>query len=337
MIGFLSQDSQIAVIGSGAWGTALAQSLAMRGHHIALWGRDEDVREDIKTNRRNARYLPAVTLSDNITPTTDIARAIKAADIVLLVTPAQALPDMIPTLKGTGIDRKIVVLCSKGIIIQTGQLLSELFDTDQKLAVLSGPTFAREVAMGLPAAATLACGDETLGQTLVQTLSSQSFRLYWSRDIIGTQITGSLKNVLAIACGIVDGLGLGDNARAALITRGMAEIARYARWRGGQTETVMGLCGLGDVVLTATSTQSRNYSLGLSLGQGQTIQSLMQSMTSVAEGVPTAKAVATQIMAHNLDMPICIGVAGIVTGNLSVQQVVDQLLQRPIKLDEEHA
>lgn len=337
MIGFLSKDNTIAVIGSGAWGTALAQTLAMRGHTVSLWGRDEDVKEDIETNRRNGRYMPALTLSDNINPTTDLAEAIRTAEIVLLVTPAQSLPDMLPTLKGAGITSKTVVLCSKGILIQTGQLLSELFDANQKLAILSGPTFAREVAMGLPTAATLACADEILGQALVQTLSSQSFRLYWSRDVIGTQIVGSLKNVLAIACGIVDGLDLGDNARAALITRGMAEIARYARWRGGQPETLMGLCGLGDVVLTATSHQSRNYSLGLALGQGQSIKALLQSMTSVAEGVPTSKAIAQQIFAHNLDMPVCVGIAGIVTGNLSVQQVVDQLLQRPIKLDEEHA
>lgn len=334
-VGFLAQPTKIGVIGSGAWGTALAQHCASRGHGVTLWGRDADVLADIKLNRTNGRYLPAVTLHQNIDTTDSLEDCVKANDIILLVTPAQSLPDILPTLMAAGLAQKIVVLCAKGILIKTGQLLSELFDPNMRLAVLSGPTFAREVAMGLPTAATLACADETVGQHLVQTIGGSMFRLYWSRDVIGAEAAGSLKNVLAIACGIVDGLGLGDNARAALITRGVAEIGRYVRFRGGQPETLMGLCGLGDIVLTCASHQSRNYSFGVALGQGQSPDALINSLTSVAEGVPTSKAVAQQIIANDLDMPLCLGVAGIVAGKLSVHQVVDQMLQRPLRTDEE--
>ena len=334
-VGFLAQPTKIGVIGSGAWGTALAQHCASRGHGVTLWGRDSDVLADIKLTRTNSRYLPALTLHQNIDTTTSLEDCVLANDVILVVTPAQSLPDILPTLHAAGIADKIVVLCAKGILIKTGQLLSELFDSKQRLAVLSGPTFAREVAMGLPTAATLACTDEIVGQTLVQLLGGPMFRLYWTRDVVGAEAAGSLKNVLAIACGVVDGLGLGDNARAALITRGVAEIGRYVRYRGGQPETLMGLCGLGDIVLSCASHQSRNYSFGMALGQGQSPDALISSLTSVAEGVPTSKAIAQQIIAENLDMPICLGVAGVVTGNLSVHQVVDQMLQRPLRTDEE--
>lgn len=325
--------SRIAILGSGAWGTALAQHLA-QSHEVVLWGRDDDVLQEIETQHQNARYLPAVALNANIKTENNAKTAVQDADIVLIVTPAQAVPDMWREIESAA-KNKPIVLCAKGILIESGQLLPEIFGADVKLAALTGPTFAREVAMGLPTAATLACADEKLGQELVQTLSGPMFRLYWTRDVIGAEAAGALKNVLAIACGIVDGLGLGDNARAALITRGVAEIGRYVRHKGGQGETLMGLCGLGDIVLTCASHQSRNYSLGVSLGQGQTIEALMANRLSIAEGVPTALAIGRLAKEQNLDMPICQGVAALVAGKANVQQVVEALLQRPLREGEE--
>lgn len=326
--------SRIAILGSGAWGTALAQHLAGQNQEVTLWGRDQDVLEEIKEKRQNTRYLPAVALSPKIAVNDDLKKTVLSSDIVLAVTPAQTIPDLWQSIQ-QDVGDKPIVLCAKGILVDSGKLLPEIFPQNARLGALTGPTFAREVAMGLPTAATLACADEKLGQDLVQTLSGPMFRLYWSRDIIGAEAAGALKNVLAIACGIVDGLGLGDNARAALITRGMAEIGRYVRWKGGQAETLMGLCGLGDIVLTCASHQSRNYSLGVALGQGQTIDTLMTARTSVAEGVPTAMAIGKQSKEHGLDMPICQGIAAIVTGKAEVQQIVSELLQRPLRGGEE--
>ncbi len=325
--------SRIAVLGSGAWGTALAHHMAVNNHDVILWGRDTATLDSIAANKGNERYLPAIPLSEKIKTQNDAQTAIDASEIILLVTPAQTIPHMLHQLD---LKTKPTVLCAKGILLNTRQLLPELFADTAPIAALTGPTFAREVAMGLPTAATLACRDETLGQDLVQTLSGPLFRLYWSSDIMGAEAAGALKNVLAIACGIVDGLGLGDNARAALITRGMAEIARYVRHKGGQSDTLMGLCGLGDIVLTCASHQSRNYSLGVALGQGQDIQTILQNPTALAEGAPTSQAIAQEIKAHNLDMPICQAVAAIIAGKVSVQEAVDALLQRPLRIKGEN-
>lgn len=324
--------TRVTVLGSGSWGTALAHHLAVNNHDVLLWGRDKNQLENIAQDHRNDRYLPAIPLNENIGVEYDAQKAVDNADVILMVTPAQTVSSM---LQSINLKNKPIVLCAKGILLNTRQLLPELFSDDAPIAALTGPTFAREVAMGLPTAATLACKDEALGQTLVQTLSGPLFRLYWSPDIMGAEAAGALKNVLAIACGIVDGLGLGDNARAALITRGMAEIARYVRHKGGQSETLMGLCGLGDIVLTCASHQSRNYSLGVALGQGQDIHTITQNSTSLAEGAPTSQAIAQEIKVHNLDMPICQAVAAIIAGKVSVQEAVDALLQRPLRIQEE--
>lgn len=326
--------STIAVLGSGAWGTALAHHLASNNHDAILWGRDADTLNTIAFEHRNDRYLAAIPLHHNIRVHHDAQSAIDESDIVLMVTPAQTIPAL---LQQIDLRNKPTVLCAKGIMLNTRQLLPELFANDAPIAALTGPTFAREVAMGLPTAATLACRNEQLGQELVQTLSGPLFRLYWSPDIMGAEAAGALKNVLAIACGIVDGLGLGDNARAALITRGMTEIARYVRHKDGQPETLMGLCGIGDIVLTCASHQSRNYSLGVALGQGQDIDTLIKNPAALAEGAPTSQAIAQDIKEHNLDMPICQAVAAIIAGKVSVQEAVDALLQRPLRTTGEHA
>lgn len=320
--------SKIAVLGAGAWGTALAQHCSLNNHDVILWGRDDATLEDIAAHKINKKYLPAIPLSDKITVQHDAQKAADLSDIILLVTPAQSVPAM---LQQTDFQDKIIVLCAKGILMDTRQLLPELFPNNKNIAALTGPTFAREVAMGLPTAATLACADETLGKELVQTLSGHMFRLYWSQDIIGAEVAGALKNVLAIACGIVDGLGLGDNARAALITRGMAEIGRYVRHKGGQPETLMGLCGLGDIVLTCASHQSRNYTLGMAIGQGQDVRTLLNSLKSVAEGAPTSQAIVQEIKTHDLDMPICQMVGAIIAGKIAVKDAVHNLLQRPLR------
>ncbi len=325
--------SNITVIGSGSWGTALAQHCANNDHNVTLWGRDEILIDEINTKHQNGHYLPAITLNNNIKGETNLSKAVDSSEIILIVTPAQTLPDMIKNIGADVLKTKTIILCAKGILIETGQMLAELFDKDQKLAVLTGPTFAREIAMGLPAAATLACTDEALGTELVQSLSSSTFRLYWSKDVVGAESVGALKNVLAIACGIVDGMGLGDNARAALITRGMAEIARFVIFKGGSQETLLGLCGLGDIVLTCASHQSRNYSLGVTLGQGIEMTNISKEI--VTEGVPTALALAKQIQNNNLDMPIALGVAAIVSGKMNVKTAVDAILQRPIRTDQE--
>lgn len=327
--------THIAVIGTGSWGTALAQHLAHIGHMVRLWGRDAALVAEINTLRRNDRYLPAIVLHDGITACADLGDAVRGADTVLLVTPAQTMPALRAQLDAAGAADKTIVLCSKGIMLDTGGLPTDCFAGHTRLAVLTGPTFAREVAMGLPAAATLACADEQLGADLVRQLGGPMFRLYWTPDVIGAQAAGALKNVLAIACGIVDGLGLGDNARAALITRGVAEIARFVRAKGGQVDTLMGLCGIGDIVLTCASNQSRNYALGLSLGQGKDIHTLLPALRSVPEGVPTSAAIGRLLKDDGLELPICQGVAAIVSGQASVHQIMDALLQRPLRTGRE--
>ncbi len=327
--------SNITVLGSGAWGTALAHSMASAGHNVTIWGRDSHTLDAIKTKNENSDYLPAITLHNSINVEPNLQTAIATSDILLFVIPAQATPDFIKQVDASLLRDKTIILCSKGIHIETGKILSEFFDPQQKLAVLTGPTFAREIAMGLPAAATLACKNEQLGRALARDLSNKNLRLYWNDDVIGAEILGALKNVLAIACGIVDGLGLGDNARAAIITRGMAEIARFVKHKGGQTETLLSLSGLGDIVLTCASHQSRNYSLGVSLGQGTTMDHIRTNSNTVTEGAHTALAVAKQIQNYKLDMPISLGVAGVISGKITVVQAVDAILARPLGNEEE--
>jgi glycerol-3-phosphate dehydrogenase (NAD(P)+) len=324
---------KVGVIGAGAWGTALAQVLTMGGNRVLLHAREAEVASSIRDVHENSLYLPGVTLSEAITATNDMAD-LAGCDLILAVPPAQhmraTLTAFAPRLRaGTP-----VVLCAKGVERGTDALMTEVLAEvlpEAAPAVLAGPNFAREVAMGLPSAVTLACKDEALGAKIAATLAGPSFRPYQSTDLIGAESGGAIKNVIAIACGISEGKGLGRNAHAALITRGFAEMTRLAVAMGAQPATMPGLCGMGDLVLTCSSPQSRNMSVGLALGQGQTLDEALAGKVSVAEGVQSAPAVCDLGRKHGVDLPLCQAVNAVLSGAMTVDQAIDALLSRPLK------
>ena len=323
----------IGIIGAGAWGTALAQALAGNGTTVVIWAREAELVAEINAAQTNSLFLPGLTLSPNIRATADLAELAKLPTL-LVVTPAQHLARVLGELAaGTG----DLVLCAKGIEAGTGRLMAEVAAAtvpDAQLAVLSGPTFAHEVAAGLPTAVTLACsGGEPQWQRIAPLLSRPMLRPYFSDDVIGAEIGGAVKNVLAIGCGVVDGLGLGQNARAALIARGYAEMLRFGLARGARAETLAGLSGLGDLVLTCSSTASRNFALGQALGQGMSAAAALAGKTSVAEGAHTAPVLAELAMRDGIDMPIVMAVARLLRGEAPARQVVAELLARPLKAE----
>ncbi len=325
----------IGIVGAGAWGTALAVALRRAGRNVALWSHEPEVVASITVSRENAQFLPGIRLDCCVRPTTDPA-TVTATDAVLLVTPAQHLRSVCRTLAPSWRPGLAAVICAKGIEAETGKLMAEVVAEElpeAAIAVLSGPTFAIEVARGLPTAVTLAASDPALGQTLVEAIGSATFRPYLSDDIVGTQVGGAVKNVLAIACGIVEGRGLGDNARAALITRGLTELTRFAVARGGKAETLMGLSGLGDLILTASSAQSRNYSLGLALGEGRALAEVMGARVSVTEGVWTAGIVVRAAAQYGIDMPIAAAVDSVINHGAGVDEAIDALLSRPFRTE----
>lgn len=325
----------IGIIGGGAWGTGLAAAARRTGAHITLWARESEVVEDINTHHRNEMFLPGIGLADDIGATSDLAQACRA-DALLLVVPAQHLRATCQAMKPHLQPGHPVIICSKGIEQKTGALMSQVAAEtlpEASLAVLSGPTFAAEVAKGLPTAITLAAADPVLGEKLVGALGSKYFRPYLSDDLIGAEIGGAVKNVIAIACGIVHGRKFGDNARAALIARGLAEISRLGTALGGKPETLMGLSGLGDLTLTCTSMQSRNFSLGAALGEGRRLSEILGERHSVAEGVATTPAVLDLAANHGVEMPICAAVDSTISGDMPVEQVIDELLARPFKTE----
>jgi glycerol-3-phosphate dehydrogenase (NAD(P)+) len=329
----MSPISSVGVIGAGAWGTALAQVCARAGLTVTLWAREPEVAQDISANRQNSAFLPGVTLDDGIDVTTDLAD-LSPWDIVLAVPPAQHMRSTLRAFTEVARDGLPIVLCSKGIEQKTLSLMTEVLSetVPQAIpAVLSGPSFAGEVARGLPTAVTLACPDEDLGSTLVQTLATPTFRPYWATDMIGAEAGGAIKNVLAIACGIVEGKGLGRSAHAALITRGFAEMTRLAVAAGAEAETLAGLCGLGDLVLTCSSSQSRNMSLGIALGQGQTVDQALAGKLSVAEGAASAPAVRALARQLDVEVPISEAVAAILEGSVGIDEAIGGLLSRPLK------
>ena len=326
---------KIGIIGAGAWGTALAITARRAGRQVVLWAREEDTVVTINTDHRNPAYLPGVDLDPAIHATTDPATAANA-DAVFLVSPAQFLRPVCRALapywkKGTP-----AVVCAKGVENGTLALMSEVAAEELpgvRLAVLSGPTFAAEVAQGLPTALTLACADSTVGALIQQAIAAPTFRTYLSDDVIGAQVGGAVKNVIAIACGVATGKGMGDNTRAALITRGLAEIARLAKAMGGQSATLMGLSGLGDLILTANSLQSRNYSLGVALGEGKSLAEILGARRSVAEGVFSAEAVMGLAHRHGVDMPICEAADAVLNRGQTVDEVIHALLSRPFRAE----
>jgi glycerol-3-phosphate dehydrogenase (NAD(P)+) len=320
----------VGVVGAGAWGTALAQMLASDGREVLLWAREPELVAEINSARGNSLFLPDTPLAQTIRATGAIADA-AACDILLLVTPAQHLAAVMAGLPSCPRD---LVLCAKGIEAATGRLMSEVARQaapGSDIAVLSGPTFAHEVAAGLPTAVTLACGGgRPQWERLSAAIARPSFRPYYSEDVVGAEIGGAVKNVLAIACGVVEGLGLGQNARAALIARGYAEMLRFGEALGAQRDTLAGLCGLGDLVLTCTSTSSRNFSLGKALGEGRSPEALMADRRTVAEGAHTAPVLVELAARQGVSMPITTAVYQLLQGS-PARAVVSELLARPLR------
>ena len=325
--------SHIGIIGAGAWGTALAQSIYQAGCGVVLWSYEPDVAETINKKNENTAYLPEIKLEPGIRATAILEEA-AATDAIFLVVPAQFLRNITTQLAGY-LSRDIpVVICAKGIEQNSAALMSEIVDDtlpSRPIAVLSGPTFAAEVANGLPTAVTLATHQPNLGEELIQSIGTQKLRPYLSTDVIGSEIGGAVKNVLAIACGIADGHGFGDNARAAVITRGLAEMTRLCVAKGGRAETMMGLSGLGDLTLTCSSNQSRNYSLGIALGKGETLEQVLQERKSIAEGVTSAVAISTLAKRLDIEMPITQSVSKIVNGEVTIDDAIEGLLARPFQ------
>ena len=325
----------IGIIGAGAWGTALAQALACDGSAVTLWAREPELVEQINTRRRNSLFLPSAELAPSIRATGDLAE-LGGLPVLLAVVPAQFLAAVLTSLPGAPRD---LVLCAKGIEAGTGRLMSEVAAaaaaSTAGIAVLSGPTFAHEVAAGLPTAVTLACAEgEAQWRRLAPLLARPALRPYYSDDVIGAEVGGAVKNVLAIACGVVEGLGLGQNARAALIARGYAEMLRFGLARGARAETLSGLCGLGDLVLTCSSTSSRNFALGKALGEGMSAAEALSGKNSVAEGAATAPVLAELADKGGIDMPIVAAVCRLLAGAAPAGAVVADLLARPLRAEQ---
>ena len=325
----------IGIVGAGAWGTALAATIRRAGRDVVLWSHEDATAQAITAKRINDVYLPGIPLDDGIRATTDLAE-VACAGVILLVTPAQHLRATCRRLAPLWRAGVPAVICAKGIEQGSLSMMTEVAEAElpaAPIAVLSGPTFAAEVAKGLPTAVTLACADQGLGMRLVEAVGTATFRPYLSDDLIGAEIGGAVKNVLAIACGIVEGRGMGDNARAALITRGLAELTRLAVAKGAKAETLMGLSGLGDLILTASSTQSRNYSLGFALGQGRSLADILAERRAVTEGVWSAGAVVELALREGIEMPICAGVDAVLNKGFDLDKAIAQLLSRPFKAE----
>lgn len=322
----------IGIIGGGAWGTALAQVFAGGSNPVTLWAREADVVNAINTKHENIPFLPGVVLHKNLKATGDLNEIAKN-DILLFVTPTQFLRATLELIK-SALKGKSIVLCCKGVELNTGLLPSQIAKAalpDSKISVMTGPTFAAEIARGLPAAVTIAADKLADAKALQEALSEKNFRLYASDDIIGAEIGGALKNVIAIACGIVHGKKLGESARAAVISRGLIEMGRLCAAMGGKRETLMGLCGIGDLTLTASSMQSRNFSFGAALGEGKSADEILGSRKAVTEGVYTAKAALELAKKHNVDLPIVAAVNACANEGVAVDKAIETLLSRPVK------
>ncbi|MGF1608137.1 MAG: NAD(P)H-dependent glycerol-3-phosphate dehydrogenase [Kiloniellales bacterium] len=325
----------VAVIGAGAWGTALAVTARRAGAEVVLWARRPELVAAIARSHENRDYLRGITLDPAIRVTADLAEA-AGAELLLLVVPAQHLRGVARQLAPLLPSDRPLVVCAKGIEQASGALMTDVLAQElpgRPQAVLSGPSFAAEVARGLPTAVTLATGDTALGAVLIATLGSRTFRPYLSDDPLGVEIGGAVKNVVAIACGIVAGRKLGDNARAALITRALSEIVQIGRAKGARPETFMGLSGLGDLLLTCTSAQSRNFSLGQALGEGRTLASVLEGSQSVVEGLYTASAVVAMAREAAIDAPIATAVDAVLNRGADIGATIEALLARPFRAE----
>lgn len=321
---------KIGVVGAGAWGTALAQVAASKGEEVPVWALEPEVAEAINMEHENPLYLPGIPLSPVIHASSDLA-VLASCDALLVVVPAQHLRGVVAALPRGDVP---LILCSKGIEAGTGRLMSQVAGAVRPgapVAVLSGPTFAHEVAAGLPTAITLACVDAALAQSLAERIALPAFRPYLSDDVIGAEVGGAVKNVLAIACGVAEGAGLGHNARASLISRGFAEMTRFGLALGARPETLAGLSGLGDLVLTCSSTSSRNFSLGKGLGEGRSAADLLGARRTVAEGAFTAPVLRDAARDAGVDMPIVESVCAVLEGDVAVPDMIGMLLSRPLR------
>lgn len=324
---------RIGIIGAGAWGTALAMVARRAGLDVVIQAYEPEVARAINETHENPTYLPGVKLDRAVRATADVAEAADGAEALLLVMPSQFVRGVCGTLAlhiGAGVP---AVICTKGIEPDTSALMSEVVADElpeTPAAVLSGPTFAIEVARDLPTGVTLAATDEALAVRLSEALGTPRFRIYRTGDVAGVQIGGAVKNVIAIGCGIVEGKGLGDNARATLITRGLAEIARLGAAKGARPETLMGLSGIGDLTLTCNAMQSRNFSLGVALGRGEKLADVMAARASVTEGVFSAAAVTALARRLGVDMPICLAIDGVINHFADIDATIEGLLNRPV-------
>jgi glycerol-3-phosphate dehydrogenase (NAD(P)+) len=331
MSGKLMAFDHVAVVGGGAWGTALALTCARAGRKVTLWEPDPAQAAHLQRTR-TSKFLPGVPLDDRIV-LADEAAAVAKASALLLVVPAQAVRAVSESIAPLIAAKTPVIVCAKGIERGTRKFMTEIVAECMPgtlPAILSGPSFAADVARGLPTAVTLAAGDEKLASELAQAIGSARFRPYHSADVRGVEIGGAAKNVLAIAAGIVTGRGMGASATAALTTRGFAELVRFGRAYGGQPETLMGLSGLGDLILTCSSPQSRNFTLGVNLGRGEQAD---LAKTGLAEGVFTASVLAAMARVRNVDMPIASAVVALLDGTMTVDEAIDSLLTRPFKAE----
>jgi glycerol-3-phosphate dehydrogenase (NAD(P)+) len=325
-----------AVVGGGSWGTALALHLAKAGFEVPLWVYDPGLAEVMAARRENPTYLPDFPLPDSIHPTRDLSSVVSATELVIWVVPTRPFREVLRSAAPHLAPEARLVIATKGIEPGTGlrmsQVARECVGRDLRcLAALSGPNFAREVARGDPTAGVLACPDLKEAQTLQEDLSHGSFRFYTNRDIVGVEMAGALKNVIALAAGVVEGLGFGSNTAAALMTRGLSEITRLGVACGGSPSTFAGLAGMGDLVLTCTGHLSRNRSVGVRLGRGEVLGEILAGMKMVVEGIPTASAALLLSGRLGVEMPITAGVDAILRGEVSAREAVAALLRRPLK------
>ena len=326
---------QIAVVGAGSWGTALAVMAARAGHDVRLWSRNDAVVKSINEQRVNSSYLSSTSIPDSVTATGDIEAALHDASLVLLAVPSHAARETLLALTSHLHEAAIIVNVAKGIEIESGKRISEIAKEvvtgTQPFVTLSGPSFAKEVVAGHPTAIVAASKDGAAARAVQNDLSFENLRIYTNADVVGTEIGGSVKNVMAIAAGMADGLGFGANSVAALITRGLAEITRLARREGAQMETLMGLAGLGDLVLTCTGNLSRNRFVGEELGKGRTLAEITAALSEVAEGINTARAVKKLADRAGLEMPITNEVNAVLYDGKPAREAVSELMSRPLR------
>lgn len=323
---------KITVLGTGAWGTALAIHFALHGHNIAMWSHNAEHAQIMQTSRENQRYLPNFPLPDNLNVYSDLSEALQESELILAVTPVVGLRESVSLIKQLGFGHLPIISACKGFELDSGlltfQVVKEILPDNQKIGVLSGPSFAQELAQQLPCAVCLASDNFEWIKDLTTKLNTQVMRLYANDDVIGVAVGGAVKNVMAIATGLSDGLGCGLNARAALVTRGLAEITRLAVAFGAKPKTMMGLSGMGDLILTCTGALSRNRKVGLGLAEGKTLHQVLKEIGHVAEGVPTIDEVHNAACRYQIDMPITAMLYQLVRNELSPKDIIERLMQR---------